>query len=70
MKKIVLVVIKNGLVETYYESKNVHVEVVDLDGLCIDESVEEITHSLPAGIGYEELAKEADIFDRVDFYKE
>lgn len=69
MKNIVLVVVKNGLVETY-GSKNVHVEVVDLDGLCIDESVAELTYSLPAGIGYEELAKEAEIFDRVDFYKE
>lgn len=55
MKKICLVVVRDGLVDVY-ESKQVDCRIVDLDNSEIRYPV-----ILPAGIGFEDLAKRAQL---------
>ena len=59
-----LVVISGGVGEAYTPA-HVDVRIVDLDDLDADPS--NPTQDLPLGIGFEELARDADISDRVRF---
>lgn len=61
MKAIALVVVSGGVAYTYAPD-HVHVEIVDLDNLG-DTGIK----TLPAGVGFEELVKEAGIKKHVRY---